>query len=61
MLQFVWDARKAERNLTKHSVSFDEAKTVFFDPFAGTVDDPTHSDDDNRASSRVGLQRVAVS
>ena len=35
-------------NLEKHTVSFDDAKTVFTDPFALTFDDPGHSQDDNR-------------
>lgn len=35
---FVWDADKAVRNLAKHGVSFEQASTVFFDPFAVLVD-----------------------
>lgn len=31
-LVFIWDAGKAESNLGKHSVSFEEACEVFFDP-----------------------------
>ena len=27
-----WDKNKAEANLSKHGVSFEEAKTVFDDP-----------------------------
>ena len=30
-LKFEWDERKANANLKKHGVSFDEARTVFFD------------------------------
>jgi len=30
---FVWDKAKAEKNLTKHGVSFEQACEVFFDPF----------------------------
>jgi uncharacterized DUF497 family protein len=30
---FEWDAEKAQRNLTHHSVAFEEAAEVFFDPF----------------------------
>jgi uncharacterized protein len=48
MLRFTWDARKAASNLHKHGVSFDEAKTVFLDPWAGTMNDPDHSDDEDR-------------
>ena len=42
-MQFDWDPLKAARNLIKHGVSFDEATTVFGDPFAGTIADPLHS------------------
>ena len=44
-----WDSRKAESNLKKHGVSFDEAATVFIDPLAVTVID---SADHRNASSR---------
>ncbi len=40
---YEWDPKKAAENLKKHKVSFDEAKTVFTDPFALTFDDPEHS------------------
>jgi uncharacterized protein len=42
-LIFEWDDKKAARNLTKHSVSFDEAKTIFGDPFARITEDKEHS------------------
>jgi uncharacterized DUF497 family protein len=29
-ISFDWDEKKAEENLEKHKVPFDEAKTVFF-------------------------------
>jgi uncharacterized protein len=32
----------------KHGVSFDEASTVFSDPLSVTIDDPQHSDDEDR-------------
>ena len=31
-MHFEWDHDKAERNLAKHAVTFDEAITCFFDP-----------------------------
>ena len=40
-LRFEWDAEKALANLTKHGVSFEEATTVFADPFSLTISDPT--------------------
>lgn len=47
-LRFEWDDRKAAANLRKHGVSFDEAKSVFFDERAKLIDDPDHSDDEDR-------------
>lgn len=41
--EFDWDEAKAIANLQKHKVSFEEAKTVFGDPFALTITDPDHS------------------
>ena len=43
MIDFEWDAVKAESNARKHGVSFDEASTVFSDPFELTIADPDHS------------------
>jgi hypothetical protein len=40
---FEWDPRKAAINAQKHGVTFDEAPTVFADPFGRIVDDPRHS------------------
>jgi len=45
---YEWDPTKAATNLGKHNVSFDEATTVFTDPFALTFDDPDHSLDEKR-------------
>jgi uncharacterized DUF497 family protein len=50
-MKFEWDAGKAELNLKKHKVSFEEASTVFFDPFAKITHDPDHSDDEHRQPS----------
>jgi hypothetical protein len=47
-MRFEWDRKKANRNRKKHGVSFDEAVTVFYDPFAATVDDPDHSIEEER-------------
>ena len=45
---FEWDKAKAEKNLKKHEVSFEEATTVFADPLSVTIPDPLHSEDENR-------------
>lgn len=47
-LNFEWDEIKAEENLKKHGISFDEAKTVFNDPFSLTIYDPNHSINEER-------------
>ncbi len=38
-----WDAEKARRSFAKHSITFEEAATVFLDPFEITIFDPDHS------------------
>ena len=40
---FEWDRKKADLNLRKHGVGFDEASTVFGDPLALLMPDPDHS------------------
>lgn len=47
-MNFEWDPRKAESNVRKHRVSFDEAATAFADPLSITVGDPDHSEDEQR-------------
>ena len=37
-MQFDWDVAKAFQNRQKHGVTFDEATSVIFDPFAITTD-----------------------
>ena len=41
---YEWDPRKAKASLRKHRVSFEDAATVFLDPFAVTYPDPDHSE-----------------
>ena len=45
---FEWDENKNEINKVKHNISFEEAKTVFYDEYALVRDDPDHSEDENR-------------
>ena len=47
-IQFECDASKASINQKKHGISFDEAKTVFYDENAVIIHDPEHSDDEER-------------
>ena len=43
-----WDKNKAVANLSKHGVSFEEAKTVFDDPLYVDFYDPDHSFGEHR-------------
>lgn len=47
-IEFDWDARKAESNVVNHSVTFEEAAESFYDPYARIIDDPDHSDSEER-------------
>ena len=47
-LHFEWDRRKATANEKKHGVSFEEAKSVFSDERAKLIDDPDHSEEEDR-------------
>ena len=42
-MHFEWDRTKAERNVKRHRVSFDEAVTAFGDPLSVLLQDPDHS------------------
>ena len=52
--KFEWDKNKAAKNVGKHRVSFDEAKSVFNDPGFITVVDEEHSINEKRYIS-IGL------
>jgi uncharacterized DUF497 family protein len=45
---FEWDEEKNAINVMKHGISFDEAKTVFFDPLRIDLFDQDHSDLEDR-------------
>ena len=47
-IRFEWDPKKADANLRKHKVSFEDAQSVFSDERALLIDDPDHSDDEDR-------------
>ena len=47
-IRFDWEPVKAEENLRKHGVSFDEAQTVFYDEYATEFYDDTHSESEDR-------------
>jgi uncharacterized protein len=48
MLKFTWDEQKESANRQKHGVSFDEARTVFFDEHARLIADPDSSEEEDR-------------
>lgn len=47
-LSFEWDENKNAINKKKHKVSFEEAQTVFYDEAALLIDDPEHSQEEER-------------
>ena len=49
---FVWDSEKAARNLSKHTVSFEKACEVFFDPFV-VIEDASPEAEERQ--SAIGL------
>ncbi len=48
MITFEWDTPKAVANLKKHQVSFEDAKSVFFDDFGIQFFDEDHSSEEDR-------------
>jgi uncharacterized protein len=47
-LRIEWDPQKAEANRRKHGVTFEDAQTVFSDERARLIDDPDHSEEEER-------------
>ena len=45
---FEWDKNKNLANIKKHKISFEEAKSVFFDENARVISDPEHSETEER-------------
>jgi len=45
---FEWNFQKAESNLQKHAIRFEEAATIFDDPLHITLLDEEHSQDEDR-------------
>ena len=56
-MQFEWDPQKADNNLKKHGVSFQEAASVFGDVLSITYYDPDHSAREHRFIT-VGMSRA---
>ena len=47
-MKFEWDENKNALNIQKHGVSFNEAKTVFYDEEALLIFDPDNSEKEDR-------------
>jgi len=61
-LFFEWDPIKAELNLAKHKISFEEARSVFYDENAILIADPDHSslEEDRFILLRLSLELRAL-
>ena len=59
-LEFEWDDKKAEINLKKHGLTFDDAILVFFDEFLIEDYDFEHSDDEDRIKIIGKVDEVLV-
>ena len=59
-MRFEWDEKKARKNLNKHNVSFDEAKTVFADPLFLIFADDEHSSVETRYVITRNVCRGAI-
>lgn len=53
-LSFEWDQKKAEANVRKHGISFEEATTVFADTLSSTISNPDHSSSEEERFVTVG-------
>lgn len=47
-IKFEWDENKNIINRKKHKISFEEAQTVFYDEEALLINDPEHSQEEER-------------
>lgn len=47
-LEFEWDKKKDKTNAKKHGISFEEARTAFYDEYAIQFFDPEHSESEDR-------------
>ena len=48
IIEFQWDENKNTTNKKKHKISFEEAKSVFYDSEALLINDPEHSQEEER-------------
>ncbi len=60
MIKFEWDQKKADSNIKKHGVSFEEARTVFYDDYAMQFDDETLGEERFILLGMSNLSRVLI-
>lgn len=60
MFKFEWNPNKSASNKKKHGISFKEAQTVFFDSNARVIEDPDHSENEERFVILGLSQRLRV-
>lgn len=54
-MNFTWDETKAAANAKKHGVTFEEAKSCFWDPLHIVIDDPDHSSEEDHRMILIGM------
>ena len=53
--RFEWDEQKAQANIRKHGISFEEATSVFNDPHLVQLYDEAHSSQDEERIKGIGI------
>jgi len=59
-MHFEWDEDKAERNVKKHRVSFEQAKEIFDDPRAIPFEDLQHSSHEETRHVMIGMSSIGL-
>jgi uncharacterized protein len=59
-MRFEWDENKAESNVWKHGITFEEAVTVFADPYLLFAEDSQHSDGEEREWAMGATENGAI-
>ncbi len=59
-MEFEWNENKNLENIKKHEVSFEQSVAAFDDPFALSLEDPEHSDENEIRYALVGLCEVGL-
>jgi len=57
-MDFEWDPKKADENLRKHGITFEEASLAFFDEWAIEEFDDSHSDVDEKRFVIIGVAGI---